>query len=136
MKNNSLSYYWSAIFNENTIINQFDNDGNDRSFEEFKSKSGELAYFILCHIEKDIEFIVDFVHKIVYKNSDKQKIIYIFKDQKSASLQYKRRHNTKFFLKNLEQFSDTISYLIELQFETKKIIVIIDNEGEYKIEET
>ena len=134
MKHNILVYNWLGIFNEDTTIHQFDEQEQEHSFREFNDRK-DLKYFVLYHKDKNLEFIVDCVNYIVIKNSEKKEIIYNFINNKNIKINYIRQHKIDYGLEDLKVVNHNIIYLIELQLDTKKIIIKIDKDGNYTIEE-
>lgn len=91
---NSLSFLWTAIFSDNSKIEQFETNF-DNSFKRVQIRFTELNYFVIYNKEKNLTFEVDLINGIILFNhipTEYNKDVYIFnKNKNNIRLIYTRR---------------------------------------------
>lgn len=134
---NSLSFFWIALFSDNTKIEQFEN-GTEHKFQEIKDKINELAYFNLTD-KKGHFFTVDLINGRIGYNY--LPMPYLEKSNKdNIRLIFFRRYKEVFDIKDLQQKSHTITYHLGFQYNDKlginrQIVLEIDSEGNWIVGE-
>ena len=134
-----LNFLWTAIFRDGSKINQIDSDGTENRFQEVKDRFEDLAFFNLSN-DKDKLFTVNLLEGIIgyndlvmpYRKSEIKK--------NNIRLIYFRRVYKTFGLKDLKQKEIRIVYFLGYQYNyennnNRKVILQIDNEGNFIIEE-
>jgi hypothetical protein len=131
----SLSFSWIALFNDNTKIEQFNEDGIENKFKLIQEKISELAYFNLTD-KKGHFFTVDLINGRIGYNylplpyleaTDKQNIRLIFF----------RRHKVT-LTESGKEVEHIVTYHLGFQYNDKngnnrQIVLIIDSEGNFII---
>lgn len=133
-----LSFHWNAIFKDGSMIRQFDEYGIEYRFQKVKDRFDDLAFFNLTN-NKGIMFTVNLLEGIVgcgdlaipYRETKNIK--------RNIRLIFFRRHKIEIIENNLEK-SHNITYHLGFQYNDEKdnnhkIILIIDSEGNFIIEE-
>jgi hypothetical protein len=137
---NSLSFYWLATFKDNSIINQFDDNGTEHKFQEVKDKFDELKYFILYNRNnREERFIVDLENGYIFTD----KAIKYDEDNEikknNIRLIFTRRHRSK-MNENFQEINHEIVYILGYQYldefdKNHKIVLRIDQHGNFSIGE-
>jgi len=65
MINETLGYYWQAVFDNGDIIAQYDNEKNEILFKEVLDKENELTEFSIISTEFDEGYTVNLVNKTI-----------------------------------------------------------------------
>lgn len=128
---NPLSFTWKAIFSDGSIIEQFENDVENR-FQLVKDKFDKLILFSLVNKDYSQCFTVDLTHGLILFNT------ILFKDKienkENCRLIYFRRHTVELNQSGKET-NHKIQYHLGFQYlkdgKNQKIILIIDEKGNW-----
>lgn len=131
---NSLSFHWSAIFKDGTIINQFNENGTENMFQLVKDKFNELSYFNLTN-KKGKLFTVDLKNAFIGYNY--LAFPYAKRKEKKENIRliFFRRHRVE-ITENLIEKSHIITYYLGYQYldklgNNRKIILEIESDGTF-----
>lgn len=131
----SLAFHWEALFNDSSVVMQFDQDNKEHLFKEVKDKFDQLQYFILYHTSQNLYFMVN-LEKGIIGNNTNQFLETETKD--NIRLIYFRR-NTVNLNSNLQEINRTIVYFLGFQYikngKNEKVLLQIDSQGNWKIGE-
>jgi len=134
----SLSFYWLSTFKDNSIINQFDDNGIEHKFQEVKDKFDKLKYFILYNrYNRGERFIVDLENGYIFTDRaikyDEDNEI----KKNNIRLIFTRRHRST-MNENFKEINHEIIYILGYQYtdeqdKNHKIILRIDQYGNFSI---
>jgi len=136
---NSLTFHWFAMFNDGTVINQFDQEGKEHRFQEVKDKFSDLIFFNLTN-NKDKFFTVDLKQGVVGCNNHPQSLNTESKEtKKNIRLIFFRRRRKEIGCQDLKIKSESIKYHLGFQYnyedgKNRQTILKIDEEGNFTIE--
>jgi hypothetical protein len=129
-----LSFFWIALFKDNTKIEQYEN-GIEHKFKEVQEKMQELVYFNLTD-RKGHFFTVDLINGRIGYNY--LPLPYLESTEKeNIRLIFFRRHKVEMTELGKET-EHTITYHLGFQYNTKdgnnrQIVLQIDSEGNFII---
>jgi hypothetical protein len=134
----SLNFKWLAIFKDSSKIEQFEN-GIENKFQLVLDRMNELAYFNLKD-DKGHLFIVNLLNGLIGYNTLEFPYIELKETKENIRLIYFRRHRIIIGTSDLTEKENSIKYHLGIQYldkylNNRKIILIIDNEGNWVIEE-
>ena len=126
-----LIFTWKAIFSDGSIIEQFENDVENR-FQLVKDKFDDLILFSLVNKDYSQCFTVDLTHGLIFFNT------ILFKDKienkENCRLIYFRRHTVE-LNQSGKELGHSIEYHLGFQYlkdgKNQKIILIIDEKGNW-----
>ena len=131
---NSLSFYWFALFNDNTVLPQFEDNGTENKFQKVIDRFADLKSFDIKHKEKDLDIEVDLRHGVIYINDSQSNLDEFKKNEKTnIRLIYFRRHQV-LFNASMQEIGHKILYFIGYQYNDKegqncKVLLQLDAEG-------
>jgi len=135
----SLSFLWKSVLKSGEIINQLDN-GIDTNYKKVKENFNNLAYFYLSNNKGDT-FTVDLLKGTITYNNFKELegLKEQSKEKKNIRLIYFRRVCVDSTTSG-KVLSHKIFYFLGYQYnlennENRKVILIIDNDGNWNIGE-
>jgi len=128
---NPLSFTWKAVFSDGSIIEQFENDVENR-FQLVKDKFNDLILFSLVNKDYSQCFTVDLTHGLIFFNNHLSVENKEIKD--NIRLVFFRRHTVELNQVGKET-NHKIEYHLGFQYlkdgKNQKIILIIDEKGNW-----
>ena len=133
-----LSFFWIALFKNNSKIEQFDKDGTENKFKLIQDNFFELAYFNLTD-RKGHMFTVDLINGRIGYNYLPLPYLESTTEKNNIRLIFFKRHKVEISEKGKE-LSHNIEYHLGFQYQDSekrnhKIILIIDSEGNWVLGE-
>jgi hypothetical protein len=132
-----LNLVWTAYFEGELVINQYDGD-NENRFKEVQDRFDKLVGFELVHKFKPLRVYVHIRRGLIFINQEVTPIDEITKETKSnIRLIYRRRNKVEMSIRG-EILSHDLKYLLGYQYNDKdgfnhQVILTIDQEGNIAI---
>ena len=133
----NLSFHWMARFNDNSVIVQFNSNGEEHRFKEVKDRFNELQYFYLMKTDGKQWFRVDLRNGLIEFNQHKNIEKELLEEHKeNVRLIFFRRHRVDIGTEDLKEQNHEIIYFLGLQYLDKnnnnqKILFQIDKDGNF-----
>ena len=129
-----LSFFWIALFKDNTKIEQFNEDGTEHKFKEVQDKLNDLIYFNLTNNNGKM-FSVNLANGLIGYNRLEFPYIESEEKKENCRLIFFRRHKVT-LTESGKEVEHTITYHLGLQWQdsekrNQKIILQIDSEGNW-----
>lgn len=125
-----LNFKWGAVFNDNTLIQQFDQSGTEHKFQEVLDAQDRLVSFF---IKSDLHHCIgiDLINGIIYVNSASNPIQELYTPKQDIRLIYFRRHVVTM---GASEKQDRVTHCIGFQYRdvqgnNRKILAQIDEYG-------
>jgi len=135
----SLSFVWSAIFQDGSKIEQFNEDGSENKFQLIKDRFNELGYFNLKNNSGKM-FSVNLIEGLIGYNKLEFPYIEAKEKKNNVRLIFFRRHKVEIGTQDLKEKKHEIIYFLGFQYNSEdnknhKILLEIDNEGNWMLGE-
>jgi len=132
-----LDFSWKAIFNDETIIEQYDKNGTEHRFQEVKDRFSDLIIFQLINYKKEIIFTVDLINGNISKGIREEIPPDLITVKNNIRLIFFRRHKINFDM-NITNKTELITNFIGYQYNdanniNHKVIMCIDKNGNFVI---
>lgn len=130
-----LSFFWIALFRDNTKIEQFNEDGTENKFKLIQEKIHDLVYFNLTD-RKGHFFTVDLINGRIGYNYLPLPYLEKTEEKKNIRLIFFRRHQVEIGTQDIKEKKHEIIYFLGFQYQDEnnnnhKIILQIDSEGNW-----
>jgi hypothetical protein len=131
---NSLSFIWTAIFQNGNKIEQFDKDGTEHKFKEVQDKLSDLVYFNLKNNSGKM-FSINLINGLIGYNRLEFPYIEIEEKKNNIRLIFFRRH-TIHMTEAGHPIDHIIIYHLGCQWndesgQNRQIILKIDEQGNW-----
>jgi hypothetical protein len=131
----SLSFFWKAFFSDGSILEQFDNKGNEHRFQEVKDNFDKLIRFSLINKDYSQCFTVDLQSDLIIYNNYRNINLNNIEKKNNLRLIFFRRHRVEIGTQDLKEKKHTITYHLGYQYlkdgKNQKIILQIDENGNW-----